>query len=55
LRAESIIVDIRFQQTITRSSLRSAPALLGVLAVLMGNVSLFFVLPQARARSGRRL
>ena len=55
LRAESIIVDIRFQQTITRSSLRSAPALLGAFAFLMGNVSLFFVLQQAGARSGRRL
>ncbi|MBO1903531.1 hypothetical protein J4G37_01260 [Microvirga sp. 3-52] len=48
-------MDIRFQQTITRSSLWSAPALLGAFAFLMGNVSLFFVLHQAGARSGRRL
>ena len=46
-RAESLIADIRFRQMMTRSSLRGLAALLGALAFLMGNLSLFFAIQQA--------
>lgn len=43
-RAETIIADIRFRKIATRSGLRGAAALLGVLAYLMANLAVFLAL-----------